>query len=110
MNPTIGTEKTLAKKLKGNMGKLLLSTLLLSIIVILLTVTLSVEGRAKSSDSTSNTPSITATISSNLQSEVNTSSSLQSIATHKPSANASLWSHKTLKVGNGSIVIDKGKK
>lgn len=96
-----GTEKTLAKKLKSNMGKLLLSTLLMSIAVILITVLVTVEGRAKSPESTSDTSSIIATTSSNLQSQV-------SETTQKPASTNVSWSHENLKTGNGSIVIDKG--
>lgn len=93
---TSGTEKTLAKKLKNNMGKLLLSTLLMSIAVVSVTILVTVEGRAKTSDSSS----ITATTNPSEQLQLNET-------TQKPATNVS-WSHENLKTGNGSVVIDKG--
>lgn len=94
---TPNAKKTLAQRLKSNMGKLLLSTLLLSVIVILVTVTVIADARAKPDDSTENTST---TQSPNLQPDV-------SQTTQKPTANVS-WSHENLKAGNGSVVIDKG--
>lgn len=100
MATTSGTEKTLAKKLKNNMGKLLISTLLMSIAVILVTIIVTVEGRAKTPESTSDSSSITATTISSVQSQVSEN-------TQKPATNVS-WSHENLKTGNGSVIIDKG--
>ena len=94
---TTNAKKTLAQRLKSNMGKLLLSTLLLGVVVILVTVTVTADARAKPDDSTENTTTIQ---SLNPQPDV-------SQTTQKSTANVS-WSHENLKAGNGTVVIDKG--
>lgn len=100
--PNETVNKTLAQRLKGNMGKLLLSVLLLSIVVILLTITVTAQDQGKAENTTTKvteTEQITTTVTP--LPEVKT--------TPKPPVVNVTWSADTLKTGNGSVFIDTGK-
>lgn len=120
MDVTPEKTKTLASKLKENMGKLVLTIVFLSGIVVL--VTYAVEGRSEGDQKNS-------TENGSLNSNTNSDSANTNIlSTNAPIGattaryeanqpelrppgqllNASSWSADTLRTGNGSVLVDKG--
>lgn len=122
MDVTPDKRKTLATKLKENMGKLVITVLVLSAIVILVTYAVTVEGRSENdsnnsteneiSNSNSNSNSVyTDNVSTHAPTETTTTRSEAIQPDSRPPGqllNASVWSAATLKTGNGSVFVDKG--